>query len=104
MHQMEYSGSPAALVVALDITERKRAEDESQKFFTLVENSRDFIAVADLHGNVEYVNPAGRALLGIASADEVKGTRTVNYIAPDDLPLFRETIFARVAFRGTLGG
>src|ERR1019366_9782087 len=67
LHKMEYSGKAAALVVALDITERKRAEAERQKFFTLVENSRDFIAVADLPGAVEYVNPAGLALLGIAS-------------------------------------
>ena len=64
---MEYSGHAAALVVAQDITERKRAEEERQKFFTLVEYSRDFIAVADLQDNVEYVNPAGRAMLGIAS-------------------------------------
>ena len=65
LHKMEYSGRAAALVVAQDITERKRAEEEKQKFFTLVEYSRDFIAVADLRDNVEYVNPAGRAMLGI---------------------------------------
>ena len=60
LHKMEYAGHAAALVVALDITERKQAEEEKQKFFTLVENSRDFIAVADLLDNVEYINPAGR--------------------------------------------
>ena len=97
LHQMDYSGSSAALVVALDITERKRTEDERQKFFTLVENCRDFIAVSDLRGNMEYVNPAGRDLLGIASADAVKGTRTFDYIAAEDLPLLHDTILP--AFR-----
>jgi two-component system, cell cycle sensor histidine kinase and response regulator CckA len=92
LHKMEYSGSVAVLVVALDITERKRAEEERQKFFTLVENCRDFIAVADLRGNVEYVNPAGRHLLGIPSAGASKRTRTFSYIAPEDLPLFRKTV------------
>jgi two-component system cell cycle sensor histidine kinase/response regulator CckA len=83
-HEMEYSGNAAALVVALDITERKRAEAERQKFFTLVENSRDFIAVADLHGNLEYVNPAGRALLGIENAEAVKGTQALDYFVAED--------------------
>ena len=90
--QMEYSGHAAALVVAQDITERKRAEEEKQKFFTLVEYSRDFIAVADLHDNVQYVNPAGRAILGIESAEAVKGTHYLDYVVWDDLPLVHGTI------------
>ncbi len=57
-----------------------------------MENSRDFISVADLQSNVEYINPAGRALLGIARAAEVKGNRTASYVAPADLTLFQETI------------
>ena len=55
----EYSGRTAALVVAQDITERKRAEEGRQKFFTLVENSRDFIAVADLQRQRGIRQPRG---------------------------------------------
>ena len=92
VHQMEYSKHAAALVVALDITDRKRAEEEKQKFFTLVEYSRDFIAVADLQDNVQYLNPAGRAMLGIADTESVKGTHSIDYVAPADLPLVHDTI------------
>jgi two-component system, cell cycle sensor histidine kinase and response regulator CckA len=92
LHKMEYSGRAAALVVAQDVTERKRAEEEKQKFFTLVEYSRDFIAVADLHDNVEYVNPAGRAMLGIADSEPLKGTHSLDYVVPADLPLVHDTI------------
>jgi two-component system, cell cycle sensor histidine kinase and response regulator CckA len=92
LEKMEYSGHAAALVVAQDITERIRAENEKQKFFTLVENSRDFIAVADLQDNVEYVNPAGRAMLGMGEAQSVKGTHALDYVIPADVPLVYDKI------------
>src|SRR5258708_13447644 len=92
VQKIEYSGRAAVLVVAQDITERKRAEEERNKLFTLVENSRDFIAVADLHDNVEYINPAGRAILGIEDAEAVKGTHSMYYMFPEGLPLLYETI------------
>ncbi len=104
LHKMEYSGNAAALVVAQDITDRKRAEEERQKFFTLVENSRDFIAVADLDDNVEYVNPAGRALLGIAGTEAVEGTHTLDYVTPDDLPLVYDTILPALRATGHWAG
>jgi two-component system, cell cycle sensor histidine kinase and response regulator CckA len=100
LHRIEYFGRAAALVVAQDITERKRAEEERQKFFTLVENSHDFIAVADLRDNVEYVNPAGRAILGIVNADAVKGTHSVDYVVPEDLPLVYDTILPALQSSG----
>ena len=100
LHKMEYSGRPAALVVAQDITERKRAEEEKQKFFTLVEYCRDFIAVADLQDNVEYVNPAGRAMLGIPEGESLKGTHSVDYVIPADLPLVYDEILPALRSSG----
>ena len=100
LHQMEYSGHAAALVVAQDVTERKRAEGEKQKFFTLVEYSRDFIAVADRHDNVQYVNPAGRAMLGIGETEFVEGTHLLDYIVPGDLPLVHETVLPALSANG----
>lgn len=40
---------------------------ERQKLITLVENSTDFIALADCDGRLNYVNGAGRDLLGLPS-------------------------------------
>jgi len=100
LHSMEYSGRASALIVAQDITERKRAEEERQKFFTLVENSRDFIAVADLKDNIEYVNPAGRALLGMGGADSVQGTHSNDYVVAEDLALVKDTIFPAIYSSG----
>lgn len=49
-----------------EITERKRAEEERQKFVSLVENSSDFIAMASLSWELFYVNKAGQDLIGLA--------------------------------------
>ena len=38
------------------------------------------------------LNPAGRAMLGIADAESVKGTHSLDYVAPADLPLVHGTI------------
>jgi two-component system cell cycle sensor histidine kinase/response regulator CckA len=100
LYSMEYSGRASALMVAQDITERKRAEDERQKFFTLVEYSGDFIAVADLKDNLEYVNPAGRAMLGMGGPDSVRGTHSQDYVIPEDLPLVMDTIFPAIYSSG----
>jgi PAS domain S-box-containing protein len=100
VHGMDFSGHAAALVLAQDITKRKRAEEERLKFFTLVENSRDFMAVADLRDNVEYINPAGRAMLGIANVEALKGTHSVDYVIPADLPFVYDTILPAVRSSG----
>jgi PAS domain S-box-containing protein len=100
LHSKEYAGQSTVLVVAQDITERKRTETERQKFFTLVENSRDFIAVSDLKDNLEYVNPAGRALLGMGGPESVPGTHSQDYVVPEDLTLVQETIFPAIFSSG----
>lgn len=55
------------LVIAFDITNEVAARKEQQKLLTLVENSSDFIAVANLDGTVTYVNDAGMKLLGLGN-------------------------------------
>ena len=104
LHQMEYSGHAASYIVARDITERKRAEEEKNKFLALAEHSCDFIAVADLHNKVQYVNPAGRTILGIENADDVKGMHTFDYVAPEDRPLVRDTILPALQSSGRWEG
>jgi two-component system, cell cycle sensor histidine kinase and response regulator CckA len=100
VHSMEYSGRASALMVAQDITERKRTEEERQKLLALVENSQDFIAVSDLECNVQYINPAGRALLGMSGSESVSGTRGEDYVAAEDFLLMRHAIFPAVLSTG----
>ncbi|MET0215751.1 MAG: PAS domain S-box protein, partial [Vicinamibacterales bacterium] len=45
-----------------DISERRRRDDERHVFVSLIENSSDFIGIADPNGRPIYLNPAGRRM------------------------------------------
>ncbi|MGH2916429.1 MAG: sensor domain-containing protein [Solirubrobacteraceae bacterium] len=69
-------GRPSGLVTTLrDETDRIRAEEELQRFASLVELSGDFIGIADLDGTVTYINEAGRRLVGLESLQEGRRIR-----------------------------
>jgi PAS domain S-box-containing protein len=72
------------LFVGNDITERKQAEAESHWLSALVENSTDFIAVATVDGQLTYLNPAGRKLIGLNSLVNVSQLTIADFYIPDD--------------------
>jgi PAS domain S-box-containing protein len=74
-------------VTALRGTERafRAAGAELQRFRALVEASSDFIAMAALDSSVLYVNPAGRAMVGLAPDADVTTTKIADYLTPEGL-------------------
>ncbi|MBE0680678.1 MAG: PAS domain S-box protein [Anaerolineales bacterium] len=62
-YKVEYQGREVRLVAALDITERRQAEDNlrasEENYRTLVEYSESAIAVLDKEGRILYSNPRG---------------------------------------------
>jgi PAS domain S-box-containing protein len=69
--EVDFRGVKARLVLALDITARVRAEEDVQRFVSLVENSGDFIAMASLDWKLLYLNKAGRELVGLTTEGQV---------------------------------
>ncbi len=57
-----------------DITERKEFEQTQSRLIAIVEDSTDFIATADMQGNLLYCNAAMRRLLGISEDEVTKHT------------------------------
>ncbi|MDP8212763.1 MAG: PAS domain S-box protein [Candidatus Zapsychrus exili] len=55
-----------------DVTERKIAEDQMRKLSSAIEQSPSVVAITDLDGNLEYVNPKFTELNGY-TLDEVRG-------------------------------
>ncbi|MEW5830870.1 MAG: PAS domain-containing protein, partial [Chloroflexota bacterium] len=93
-HTLEYEGRKAALVIAMNITKRKQAEDalrESEnRFHRLAENAPDLIYRYEFapERGFTYVSPAASAITGYSPeehyADPDLGFKLVH---PDDRPL-----------------
>ena len=66
------------------------ANEETARFQSLVETSEDFIALAGLDGRVRYVNPAGRALVGLDPDHDVEGMQLADFQTPEGRRLSEE--------------
>lgn len=60
------NGKPLRMVGSIaDITESKQNEEERRKMVTLVEESADYIGMADLTGKLQYHNRSARRMIGL---------------------------------------
>jgi PAS domain S-box-containing protein len=87
-----------------DISERKRREDERRVFESLLENSSDFIGIADPSGTPIYVNPAGRRMVGLPADYPVGHTRIPDYYPPEHRKFATEVILKAMIERGRWSG
>lgn len=67
---IEQAGEQVFLAVVSDISERQIAEEERQKLVSLVEHSIDFIVIVKPTGEIDYLNQAGRKLIGLLDNPE----------------------------------
>ena len=76
-----------------DITDRKRAEADREKFVTLVENSTDFIGMCDLDGIPFFVNRAGLEMVGLDGIEQARRTPVRDFFFPEDQPRIMDEFF-----------
>ncbi|BAU88798.1 PAS/PAC sensor hybrid histidine kinase [Methylorubrum populi] len=95
-------GKPVRFVGTVrDVTEARTAEAQARRLAALVEQSSDFIGLADLDGKAEFLNDAGRRLVGLASLEEARRYEVADFFELGDrptvlgqvLPAVRETGF-----------
>ena len=100
IHELRLARPPVnALNPALCDALREAVAD-LKRFKALVEASPDFIAIADLDGTVRYVNPPGRAMVGIDESVDVTTTTIADYLTPEGLVASLEVERPAVVERG----
>src|SRR5262245_2083709 len=83
-----------------DITDRKRAETERNRFVTVVENSTDFIGMCDLNGIPFFVNRAGLNMVGLENIEQARHTPIRDFFFPEDQPKIMHEFFPAVLEKG----
>jgi PAS domain S-box-containing protein len=89
---------------ARDVSERRRIDDERQVFVSLLENSPDFIGIADPTGKPIYLNPAGRRMVGLPADFPVEETQIRDYYPPETRAFVDEVIVKSMIERGRWSG
>src|SRR5579883_695329 len=84
------------IAIVEDVTERKLAEAERQKFVALADNSPEFIGMCDREFRPFYINAAGRKMVGLPSLDDACRVRVQDYFFPEDQPWITGEFFPRV--------
>jgi PAS domain S-box-containing protein len=98
-------GEPARLQgYLLDVTERREAEDELRKLAAVVETSNEFIGIARPDGQVVFVNPAGRALVGLDPDSAVEHLRIGDFCTPEAYALLETELLPALFGTGAWAG
>jgi PAS domain S-box-containing protein len=90
----------AASKIARDVTKQRQAEAEREMFATVVENSTDFIGVADLDAVPIFVNRAGLKLVGLDDMAEARKVHVRDFFFPEDQARIMDEFFPSVAQTG----
>ena len=87
-----------------DITERRRAEEERQKFVSLADRSLEFVGMCDLDFRPFYVNGAGMRLVGLDNLEAACRVKVQDYFFPEDQPFITNELLPASDTRGTWRG
>ena len=91
----------AALDESQTANERlQKALDERRIFEALIENSSDFIGIADPTGKPVYVSPAGRRMVGLPDDYPVEDTQILEYYPPDQRAFASDVILRSMVEHG----
>jgi PAS domain S-box-containing protein len=76
---LDQAGEVDFLVFSLrDVTRRVLSEQARNRFIEILEATPDFVGIADYYGRLQYLNRAGRALVGVGEDEDVSRLRVLD--------------------------
>ncbi len=108
----QWSGADRALAIrlgdivalAIESDRRRCANALGARFRRLVEETPDNIGLGDASGRIEYLNPKGRRLLGLAPDEPVQMYRFADFLAPESRAFILERADATARREGNWSG
>jgi PAS domain S-box-containing protein len=94
-HPIVFAGRTARMGVLIDVTERRRAEEEARRLAAIVQASDDAIVSVGLDGTVLSWNPGAERMYGYATHDAVG--MPFRRLTPADRPDDTDDILRRIA-------
>jgi PAS domain S-box-containing protein len=64
------------------LEQRRALEQERARLASVLETTSDYVGFADIRGNVLYLNPAGRRLLGLSQTEDVRQRTIADFHPP----------------------
>ncbi len=94
--QIMYEEQPAILIISIDITDKKEAEqrirESEEKYRLITENANDMICVLDEKQKIEYFNEeVHQKILGYNKNDLID-KYALDFAHPDDIPILLEEL------------
>ena len=100
---MTWKGKTMRVTALLDVSERKRAEEQLHKLSLAVDQSPASIVITDMKGNIEYVNPKFTQVTGYTLEEAIgKNPRMLKSgeTSPEEYKKLWETISSGEAWHG----
>jgi PAS domain S-box-containing protein len=77
---------------------------EKSRFTTLVERTTDFVGIASLRGEIQYVNPAGLQLVGLATLDDALRLHVLDFVSAQNRKTVQDKLWPLVLRAGRWKG
>ena len=110
---IEDSGAPirrrdgrvdGVVLVFQDATSKHALQLEREKLIQLIEQSTDFVGLADPEGRLVYLNPSGQRMVGYGSDRPYEGRSIVEYVADESLSFYENEFLPHLRESGRAQG